>query len=110
MDTLKCDAEPKLAPQDRRRLVRLTLWGFATAITLAYLVLIPMKLHGLLPPQMTWIRLLAGVALLGAIPAAELLAVFCFNGDRARMMALLVIYAIGTAIALVTLGLATGWR
>lgn len=110
MDTLERDAEPKLALQDRRRLMRLTVWGFATAITLGYLVLIPMKLYGLLPPQMTWIRLLAGVALLGATPAAELLALFCFNGDRARTIALLVIYGIGAAIAFLTIGFATGWR
>ncbi len=110
MDTLERDAEPKLAPQDRRRLVRLTLWGFTTAITLAYLVLIAMKLHGLLPPQVTWIRLVAGVALLGAIPAAELLVVLWFNSDRARTIALLVIYVIGGAIAFLTLGFATGWR
>lgn len=110
MDRLERDAERNLAPRDRRRLVRLTLFGFATAMALAYLVLIPMKVHGLLPPQMTWIRLIAGVALLGAIPAAELLAVFCFNSDRARTIALLVIYAIGAAIALLTIGFASGWH
>jgi|GEM_PF-3174543 hypothetical protein len=109
MGTPERNSESELPSEERHRLVRLTLCGFGTAIAFGYMILIPLKLHGLLPPHMTWIRLLAGVALLGTIPAAELLAVFCLNSDRARMIALLVIYAIGAVVILV-LGFATGWR
>jgi hypothetical protein len=49
---------------------RIACCGGALVLVIAYAVLLPMKSHGMLPPQMTWIRVIAGPALLaGYIPA-----------------------------------------
>jgi len=57
--------------------LRAACWGGALVAAIAYAVLIPMKTRGLLPPEITWIRLILGPAFaVGLIPAYLLVAMW----------------------------------
>jgi hypothetical protein len=57
-------AEENPVQNDLRRAFRIAWYGSAAVAIIAYAVLVPMKWHGLLPPRMTWSRVLLGPALL----------------------------------------------
>jgi peptidoglycan/LPS O-acetylase OafA/YrhL len=52
---------PDSHPRDvLRRAFRIALYGGTSVVVIAYSVLIPLKYRGILPPRMTWSRLLLG--------------------------------------------------
>jgi hypothetical protein len=55
------------APNDLRRASRIACWGGVADVVIAYVFLIPMKWHGLLPAGMTWSRVVLGPVFMTAL-------------------------------------------
>jgi len=81
-----------------RRLVRLAFWGSVLAVLMGWLVLVPMKMAGLLPPEASWLRILGEGLVLGAVvPSYLVAALLSRRPDLAYFIVGLV--ALGIALA-----------
>lgn len=81
--------------------LRLSSWGGVLVAAIAYAVLIPMKARGLLPPEMTWIRLILGPALYVVMIPAYLLMAMWFP-KRTAFACCIVTVLLGVVVLIVT--------
>ena len=96
---MKCSTT---SPRDLSFALRIALWGGALLLTIGYAVLIPMKCYGMLPPEMTWARIVVGPALMVGMAPAFILAAMRFP-KRTRFWLCMVSVVLGVIALLVIL-------
>lgn len=82
--------------------LRLASWGGALVVAVAYAELIPAKLWGLLPPEMTWVRVIFGpLVAFSVLPVSILLAMWFPKRYLLALCVMLAVYfAVGAGLIL----------
>jgi hypothetical protein len=83
---------PVAPAQDYSLALRIACWGGTLVLAIGYAVVLPMKSRGFLP-EMTWIRLIVGPALMvGGVPAPIAIAIYFPKHQGLAFCILVIVY------------------
>jgi hypothetical protein len=86
---------PVAPSQDLSLALRIACWGGILVAAIGYAVLIPLKSRGLLEPEMTWIRVILGPALMVSLLPASIVTVIWFPKREVLALCILsVVYGV----------------
>jgi len=88
--------------------LRIAVWGGDLVASIGYAVLIPMKMLELLPPEMTWIRLILGPAFMVTLVPAHILAAMWF--PKRVICAFWIVTVVGGIAVLIIMLLDSGFH
>ena len=94
---------PVAPPEDYSLALRIACWGGALDAAIGYAVLIPMKVQALLPPEMTWIRLIIGPALIVSMLPTSIVTVIWFPKREVLALSILSVVYVMVVLGIIIL-------